>query len=176
MLKSCKIPIHEDEPEDWQRFLLKAAKGSVKATEMLSGASMAYMVALTGDPAAPSTLDTKEYAELFRRRFPVAAPSDSVDSLIELGCRHGWFPQRFSGRQHALRDAGYYQNLWDKQRVVEWSDLAHDALVLCIEKWSAAHCLECLEEDSTRYNSRNVVSGMLYLALTWPDETRRAKD
>lgn len=157
-----------NEPEDWYRFLSKAATGSAKATDILSYADMAYMVSLTGNQTAPETLDLKKYEELFKSKFPDSPPSKSVDSLIGLGSKNNWYPHRFVGKQQYLRDLAYYQDLWGKKRNVDWEILINDAFMLCIDKWSAKHCLDCLEESSLDYNSLNVVSAMLYLSLTWP--------
>lgn len=167
MLENRFIPQFSDESEDWRRFLDKACKGSIKAIDMLGNADMAYMVDLTGDPSAPGTLELSEYAKLFETSFPRTCPAETTDDLIKIACTVGWFPHAFRIADCEV-DRLKYQSLWGNPPV-KWSSLASDAVQVCFEEWSAQHCLICLEERSSDYNSLDVVAGMLYLSLTWPE-------
>ena len=72
MLQTSSIPQYtacSEPPEDWSRFLYKACKGSIKADDILVGASWAYMVALTGDQTAPETMNEGDYREIFAVHF-----------------------------------------------------------------------------------------------------------
>ncbi|HQR43275.1 MAG TPA: hypothetical protein PLX97_11340, partial [Gemmatales bacterium] len=168
MLTSRTIPQHETDHADWHRFLYKAAAGSIKAVDIVEAANRAFMVALTDDPTSPSTWHLNEYANLFRERFPSTPPCQSTNELVTLACQQGWFPQPFHGEDRLHQHPEHYQKLWIRSRNVNWVHLANDALFSCLQNWSADDCLTCLEETACDYDSRKVVSSMLYLALTWP--------
>lgn len=172
MLSSRAIPQYDDDdPADWLSFLSKAAKGSIKAEDWFHAADLAYMIALTGDPTAPDTLDLEEYAQLFRQSFPPTPPKNTFHELSELVVEQQWFPQKLHGSENRLHPDEDYAGLWKRKRRVSESELAHDALLCCLQHWSADDCLRCLAEYSVDYNSRMIVSGMLYLSFTWPEQT-----
>lgn len=172
MLPSREIPQYQDDSDDWLRFLDKAAKGSIKAEDCLHSADLAYMVALTGDPESPNKLDLGEYAEQFRLTFPATPPGNSIHELIERAVEHRWFPHLFCGSETRIHPDADYAQLWKRRRCVRTTALLNDALLHCLEHWSADDCLQCLDEYSVDFNSRTIVSGMLYLSFTWPEELR----
>jgi len=131
------------------------------ATDIVPYTNMAYMVALTSAPKAPETFETEEYENIFCEKFPTIPPSSSIDELIGIGSRNCWFPNKFVGKHNYINKESYYQNLWEKQIVVPWSVLINDSLLLCINNWSATHCLKCLDEGTLNYNSQKLVSAML---------------
>jgi hypothetical protein len=173
MLSSRAIPQYydEDEPADWPGFLTKAARGSIKAEDWFQEAGLAYMVALTGDPTAPDTLDLEEYARLFRQSFPPSPPETTFEGLMQLAVAAQWFPRPVASSEQPCRRDEDYAALWKRKRSVSEMELAHDALLHCRQQWSADDCLRCLEETSADYNSRTIVSGMLYLSFTWPEKS-----
>jgi hypothetical protein len=169
VLTSRAIPQHQDDDADWHRFLVKAAKGSTKAVEMLTAAEMAYMAALTEDPRAPETLAMPAYRAAFCAAFPRAGP-ESVQSIIEVGVRAGWFPRGVVVVDHRLHDDEHYRALWAKGICVDSRALVHDAVVTVLNSWASATAFACIEDSdrSGDYDSRLVTSAMLFLALTWP--------
>jgi hypothetical protein len=169
MLNTRSIPQFDDSAADWYRFLEKAAKGSCKAHEIVSHADMAYTAAVTGDPNAPAVLHRKEYGALLARRFPESPPADSPLELFEMGQASNWFP--FHGRPAPTRRNAnqQYKALWRRNVTVPVTALVGDALIQCGEVWSSEWLLNVLDsEDYLDYNSENVVTAMLMLALTWP--------
>jgi hypothetical protein len=168
MLSTRAIPLHEDDPEDWHRFLDKAAKGSIKAVDIVRYASWAYMVALTGDPTAPDNLDVNEYDAQLRMTFPKAPTVASLQEFHDTAHHANWFPRAFSVSAKPRSRSALYRGLWGRS-AVDWSALANDAMLSCLESWSADHFIKCLSEYKPDYDSRLVVAAMLYLSLTWPD-------
>lgn len=169
MLRTSSIPIYEDDPEDWQRFLYKAAKGSIKAADILNDANMAYMVAFTGDPSSPSTMDLEDYNKLVRERFLSDCPAESIQHFHDIARNANWTMKPFRASESPRNKASHYLGLWGKRAVNE-SALLNDAMLLCLEQWSADHFIECVDHYDLAYDSRIVTAGMLYLSLTWPEE------
>jgi hypothetical protein len=168
MLSTQAIPLHEEDPEDWHRFLDKAAKGSIKAVDILTHANQAYMVALTGDPAAPDSLHLDDYHARLRETSPNAPMVVSLQEFHDTAHHANWFPQAFAVCTSPRNPSALYRGLWG-HRDVDASALANDAMLLCLEKWSADHLIKCLGEHGLDYDSRLVVAAMLYLSLTWPE-------
>src|SRR5262245_34687566 len=94
MLPTGYIPQYreEDHPENWQRFIEKAANGSYKAVDMFQRAHIAYMVALTADPSAPEEMPLDRYDALFSERFPAAPPAGTAQELLEVALHQGYVP------------------------------------------------------------------------------------
>src|SRR6266496_359198 len=120
MLPSGQIPQYEDEdhPEDWRRFLEKAAKGSYKAVEMLRAAHMAYMVTLTGDAQALDEMPLDQYDTLFRERFPSKAPAKTAQELFDLAFHCGYFSHKLSLTVGPRLPAHAYRNIWARRILV----------------------------------------------------------
>ena len=167
MLTTRSIPIYEDDPEDWHTFLYKAANGSIKAVDTMNGADLAYMVALTKDPSAPETMHLDDYHALLRERFPAACPLDSLQQFHNLAVKHNWVAKAFQVSESPINDPFAYMGLWGRRAVSE-SALLNDAMLCCVQSWSAEHFMQCLQEHKLDYDARLVVCGMLYLTLTWP--------
>jgi hypothetical protein len=173
MLQTCLIPRYDaygESPEDWSRFLNKACKGSSKAPDdILDGASLAYMVALTGDETAPETMLLDNYHATFRRAFPLHPPIKSLQEFHDVALGAKWIPHAFTVSPSARNPASHYCGVWGRAPV-DWTNLMNDAMLLCLESWSADHCLKCEDESQlgSTYDSRIVVATMLYLCLTWP--------
>lgn len=167
MLTSAWIPQYDDEHVAWSRFLQKAARGSCKAFDILLQADLAYMAQLVGDPRAPETIHLPDYQKIFCAHFPAVPPVKTIDSMIELACQQKWIPHRSSGATHPHNSPHVYQSLWKRATKVDPMVLLHDSMVECLERWSPQHCLACIDDCSLDYDSRNVVTGLLYLALTW---------
>lgn len=168
MLRTRSIPIYEDDPEDWHRFLYKAAKGSIKAPDILNYASMAYMVAFTGDQTSPATMDLKDYNNLLRERLPESCPSNSLQHFHDIALDSSWISHAFHVSESPRNKASRYRGLWGRRAVNE-SVLLNDAMLLCLEEWSADQFIECVSHYDLQYDSRVVTAGMLYLSLTWPE-------
>ena len=168
MLESRTIPQYGDTPEDWQRFLYKATKGSYKSHEILDHAEMAYMCDLTGDSSAPETMHLERYYQMLRNRFPQEPPFGSTQQLIDYGAEHSWFPNKFAAAPMMRYDESHYLDLWDRSRTVDWTALINDASLYCLAKWSADCCVECGTNEQREANALKVTAAMLYLSLTWP--------
>lgn len=184
MLKSKEIPRHNDDASYWDVFLLKAAKGSCKAAEDLLSAEIAYMMDLTEDPDADETWNLLEYQKLFRREFPVKPLFNSAEELVTTAYRLGWISSPFTASLHPRHPCEFYEGLWQRfqkprrfsfslwrgKKSIPQEDLFHDAALSCLNNLSADHCLECTDNAlNLNYNSQSIVSGMLYLSLTWPE-------
>jgi hypothetical protein len=174
MLQTSSIPQYDyatygRPPEDWNRFLQKACKGSIKAPDdILTGAEFAYMVALTGDQTAPETMNEDDYREIFRRAFPTGPRFKCLQEFHDTVLRANWIPNAFTTSMVARQSESHYCGIWGREPV-KWTDLVNDAMLLCLESWSADHCLKCEDESmNSPYDSRKVVATMLYLCLTWP--------
>jgi hypothetical protein len=141
MLTVRHIPLNQQPPEDWNRFLYKAAKGSAKATDVLSYANMAYMAALTGDPTSPATLQLTDYQEILRDYFATLKKPDSAHHLAATVDSNNWFAFKLHGHLSPPQESSSYSAIWSKGR-------------------SVSQC-------SLDYNSHYVVAAMLLLALTW---------
>ena len=167
MLQTQQIPQYQDPygAEDWHRFLSKACKGSVKATDILSIAVMAYMVALTGDATSPETMQESDYHNLLRHRFPAQPPVDDVQQFHDIAVNAKWFPHSFRVSEAPRNTPDKYVALWGRQTVA-WSALVNDSMLHCLNHWSADHFLQCEDDGSLDYDARNVVTSMLYLSLT----------
>ena len=166
MLTSRLIPQHLDtEPQDWERFLGKAAKGSYKAVEMLDAADLAYMSALsTRRDAAAAQADT--YQLMFRKRFPRSPPAPTPQALFGLCFRNGYFPNQLRLDNSPRLPESAYSNLWAGGKPVPIDDLVHDAVLTCFKRWSPELCLS--EPGDTDYDSLAVVMSMLAFCISWP--------
>jgi len=166
MLTSQLIPQHLDsKPEDWPRFLGKAAKGSYYAIEMLDRADLAYMSVLSGHAGAERTyLDP--YHTLFRRSFPRSPPAISAQGLFTLCFRSGYFPEQLRMDSAPRLPANAYCNLWESGKPVPVEHLVHDAVLTCFHRWSPELCLN--EPGDTEYDSLAVVTSMLAFCISWP--------
>lgn len=168
-LTTQTIPSYGGEPPgDWQTFLVKAAKGSIKAVETLQDASLAYMVALTGDPTAPETWNLSDYRALFERRFPQMPRPASLPALYDQALASHWIATPFRCSETPRNPRERYRNLWGRD-AVNVTELLNDALLLCLEGWCAERMMACVDHYETDYDARLVVGGMLFLSLTWPD-------
>lgn len=168
MLNVNYIPLYQNESEDWNRFLYKAAKGSVKATDVLSYAEMAYMAALTGDPKAPETLQLSDYHSTLRDYFATFDRPDSAQHLAEAIDCNNWFAIKLRGQLAAPKEAGTYSALWSRGRTVSEHTLLNDSICQCHSSWSADWLIQVIDgETSLDFNSLNVVAAMLLLAVTW---------
>lgn len=167
MLPTRSIPIYGDYPDDWHTFLYKASKGSIKAVYTLDHASMAYMIAITGDPESPNTMHLDDYNTYLCERFPAHPPVASIQELHDTGADANWFPQAFRVSESPRNPASHYRGLWGRM-AVNASALLNDAMLLCLENWSSTHMIECTDQYDIDYDARLVTSGMLYLSLTWP--------
>jgi hypothetical protein len=168
MLANSFIPQYEDEehPEHWRRFIEKAAKGSCKAVEMFRAAHISYMVALTGDPCAPSEMPLVRYDALFSGRFPAAPPANTAQELLEVAVHNGYIPQPFTVTVKPRLAAAAYRKLWKRRTSVSSDVLMNDAVIQCFNRWSPGLCTN--DFDSIDYDSLALVSGMLALCLIWP--------
>ena len=170
MLQTRSIPVYgDDHADDWQTFLYKASKGSIKAPDTLTYANMAYMVAFTNEPDAPDTVDLDDYNELVHERFPQACPVDSIQAFHDLACRCGWIANPFRVSLTPRNSPDKYVAIWGRLPVDETA-LMNDSMLHCLDCWSAAHFIECVDHYGAEYDSRMVTSGMLYLAVTWPSK------
>ena len=171
MLRSAAIPQYDDPwgPENWKRFLEKAGKGSIKAPETLERAHMAYMAALAKVPSAPDTLDLEEYSRLFCSAFPKHPPVQSVTGLFQIAYANQWIAEPLHAFSVPCHPLDYYSGLWKRSVTVDWKELVHDAMHCCLSTWSAPHCQACINDQDLDFNSRDVVVGMVYLSLTWPE-------
>lgn len=176
MLYSREIPQYESDPQNWHRFIEKVSKGSSKAHNILSNASMAYMVELTGDPTSPSTVNLDDYKKIFHSSFPPSPVKSSIDELVQIAIANHWFPYPFIPINHQRNNSAHYCKLWTRSQTVDWKDLVNDALISCLNSWSADNCLIWMNEDPCNYDSRIVLSGMFYLALTWPENHHRLQN
>lgn len=168
MLKTRSIPVFGgDRPDDWHIFLYKASRGSIKAIDTLSRSSMAYMVALTGDPLSPATMQVGEYNELLKERFSPRPPVSTVQELQELAVKFDWIAEPFRVSDTPRNSPNVYCGLWGK-RAVDCSALINDSMLMCLSAWAASHMIECTDHYDTNYDARMVTCGMLYLSLTWP--------
>ncbi len=167
MLPTQSIPMHDDDPEGWHRFLYKAAIGSIKAVDTLNYANMAYMVAFTGDPTSPDMMHLDDYNALLRKRFPAIPPVSSIQEFHDVAVDANWVTQPFRVSESPQNPASHYRGLWGRP-AVDASALMNDAMLNCLEDWSANRMIECTDHYDTDYDSRMVTSGMLYLSLTWP--------
>ena len=172
MLNTRTIPQYEDEPEDWQRLLYKASRGSDKATRMLSCADMAYMVELTGDPDSPSTLHLDDYRTLFRSSFPDLPPLQTAQEIVDYGVTIHWFQRPLHVTEGFWESLAHYKGVWRRQIELDWAALVNDAVLTCVKSWNADEALGCIDVSGLDYDSRLVVTGMLYLSLTWPERNR----
>lgn len=173
MLPSRSVPQHEDDPDDWHRFLQKVSTGSIKAIDMLTYANMAYMVAVTGDLTSPDTLHLDDYNAMIRERFPAKSPIASLQDFHDLALSHGWLSEGFCVSQKPRNPPSAYVALWGRSAVDE-DALMNDAMLHCLESWSADHFIECAWERSANYDSRAVATAMLYLSVTWPSTDRES--
>ena len=167
MLRSRSIPIY-NHPEDWHTFLYKASKGSIEAVDTLDYANKAYMVAFTGDPSCPATMHLDDYNAMVREQFPLECPAASIQQLHDIAYEAGWIASRFCVSETPHNKATAYIALWGRQPVDE-SALMNDAMLHCLDRWSADHFIECVHYHGADYDSRVVTAAMLYLSLTWPD-------
>jgi hypothetical protein len=167
MLPTRTIPQYQDKPSDWRTFLDKASKGSIKALDTLSSANMAYMVALTSDPTAPETMQLDDYNMIVRERFPVDCPIASLQDFHDIALDHGWFAKPFRVSERQRHEPAAYRALWGRSTVAG-SSLMNDAMLHCLEGWSANHLIECVDHYGADYDSRVVATAMLYLSSTWP--------
>ncbi len=168
MLATKKIPQYGDDAEEWPRFLYKATRGSAKATYILSDADMAYMVDLTGDPESPSTLHLGDYKKLFCKSFPKLPPLATAQQVIDYGVRNGWFNSGFTASHTALKSDEEYTNAWSRNVELNWVTLVNDAIVNCLDNWNPEKAIEYLDISELNYDSCKVVSGMIFLSLSWP--------
>jgi hypothetical protein len=168
MLTVPHIPQYGDEPESWDRFFDKAAKGSYEAGDILSYANMAYMASLTGNPVAPDTFDLREYDRLFRSYFAgLERPATPDELLSQMQPQVGW--PRLWKSLAPRRSIDEYTALWAKKRTVPVVELASDAFILAHQAWSADWLSSTIDQelDSLNYNSAKVVAAMILLAATW---------
>jgi hypothetical protein len=164
------IPLYENEPENWDRFLDKSAQGSAKATEILSSADMAYMVALTGNPQAPATLPLTDYKTTLQQYFLTLEQPASAADLAQAIDTANWFTIKLPGHLATAKNHDSYSALWAKKRTAAQQDLLNDAVHHCHASWSAEWLLQVIDEESSlNYNSVNVVAAMLLLAITWKE-------
>jgi hypothetical protein len=166
MLTSRLIPQHLDtEPQNWERFLGKAAKGSYKAVEMLDAADLAYMSALsTRRDANAAPVDS--YHFMFRKCFPRSPPATTPQELFVLCFRNGYFPNQLHMDHGPRLPDSAYCNLWAGGKPVQIDDLVHDAVLTCFKRWSHELCLN--EPGDTDYDSLAVVTSMMALCISWP--------
>ena len=169
MLQSRNIPQYQDSwgGEDWHRFLSKASKGSYKAVDILTIADLGLMVALSGHEDAPETMSDNEYTQLVTDIFPHTAPVKAMQQFHDVAVERNWIPHPFRVSETPRNPPEHYVALWERHSV-DWTALVNDSMLLCSSQWSAEHYFKCLEEDSTEYDARTVVAGMLYLSLIWP--------
>jgi hypothetical protein len=166
MLTSSHIPQHlGSEPEDWQHFLGKAAKGSYKAVEMLDAADLAYMSALSSQGSRQGGF-AEPYHTLFRKRFPRSPPAATAQGLFALCLRNGYFAVELRVDKAARLPANAYCNVWAEGKAVSKEHLVHDAVLTCFYRWSPELCLN--EPGDTDYDSLAVVTSMLAFCISWP--------
>jgi hypothetical protein len=166
MLTSSHIPQHlGSEPEDWQHFLGKAAKGSYKAVETLDAADLAYMSVLSAQGAVRGVF-ADPYQTLFRKRFPRSPPATTAQGLFTLCFRNGYFAEQLRIDDAPRLPANAYCNLWAESRPVPIDHLVHDAVLTCFHRWSPDLCLN--EPGDTDYDSLAVVTSMLAFCISWP--------
>lgn len=144
MLPTSYIPQYqeEDHPENWRRFIDKAAKGSCKAVDIFQAAYLVYMVALSGDPGAPDEMSLDRYDALFSERFPAARPVRTAQELLEVAVHKGYYPQGFTVSSAPLLAADAYQKLWKRRTSVPPKILMNDAVLQCFSRWSPRLCLD----------------------------------
>ena len=170
MLRTEHIPLYQGYTEKWSRFLYKATRGSGKATDILSYSSMAYMIDLTGNPESPLTMDLTDYQELFCSSFPSSPPFQSSQEVIAFGAENGWFEHSFVANQHLFHRHEFYSGVWDRKLELNWIELVNDSVLFCLDNWTPDKAMECSDVLVFDYNSQSIVSGMLYLSLTWPEK------
>ena len=169
MLPTRTIPVYgDDHPSDWFTFLYKAAKGSIQAPDIVSDASLAHQVAITNDPTAPTTMPLDEYDRFIHQCFPLRCPAHSIQSFHDLALSHGWMEKPFRVSETPRNDPSNYVGLWGRNPV-NHTALMNDAMLHCLECWSADHFLACVDHYQTDYDSRTVTAAMLYLSITWPN-------
>ena len=168
MLRTSKIPQYCDYPEDWQRFLYKASKGSYKAVDILNYASNAYMIDFTNNPQSPDTLLLTEYNKDFIKQFPSKTPFRSDQEIVDYCVKSGWVHSSFTIGKVSDSHSNLYLDLWEQGKTVDELVLFKNALTYCLNNWNGDSALACSEILDYEFDSSLVVSGLLYLALTWP--------
>lgn len=168
MLPTRSIPIYDHDPDDWHTFLSKASKGSIKAIDTLDYAYMAYMVALTGNSIAPMTMRLDDDNARIRERFPVTCPIASIQEFHDVANRHGWLSLPFRVSERPRHVPAIYVALWGRPPISA-SALMNDAMLHCLDGWSADHFIECVDQNGIQYDSRAVITAMLYLSVIWPE-------
>lgn len=170
MLTREAIPQGEEEAEaSWERFLSKAAKGSIYAKDILLIAEAVYLEKVTGDSEASG----ETWRRLFRERFPNNPPFSTAQEFADYGFSKGWFPEEFRVIEIPEMEMEKRLNRWGSRRVVDVTDLVNQSILWVFWNWDVDSALEALSlrtsgPESSIFDSRKVVSGMLYLALTWP--------
>lgn len=168
MLLTRSIPIYNHDPDDWHIFLSRASKGSIKAIDTLDYAYMAYMVALTEDSTAPVTMHLDDSNARVRERFPATCPIVSIQEFHDVANHHGWLSLPFRVSERPRHAPAAYVALWGRPPISE-SALMNDAMLYCLDCWSADHFIECVDQNGIQYDSRAVITAMLYLSVMWPE-------
>lgn len=171
MLNTDQIPQYQDRSESWDNFLYKAAKGSHKANDALMYADMAYMIALTGDPCSPDTLELTHFYEQLREHFSHFSRPESAGEIAASINSCNWFTIKLGKEISAPQDSSAYAALWSKGQTVCERQLLNDAVQKCHSSLSVDWLTKTIDEEkSMNYNSLNVVAAMLMLGLTWKND------
>lgn len=164
MKNFCLIPQYNDTPETWDRFIRKASKGSIRATDILIEAEFQYMIDLTNNPNAPDELN--EYMHILKNYFPDKPPlskGELIKNLIEQNLLRN-INNCYNSPFH---NSYFYNNLWNSQRIVCSNELMFDSIYYCYENWTYNNFLKYEYDFKLEFNSQFVASRMIYLLLTW---------
>lgn len=159
------IPQRDDDPGSWQRFLEKAAKGSVEAVEMLSQAELALLEQRAGVDLERDTGWEQSLAAIVPAR-----PFETLRDLLDLLWDSGYLPSPLADTTGPFLGREAYSALWARRTTVKPVWLVHDAALHCWGKWGGAGFVRLTDEAYTKggeYNSQDAVAAMLFLLITW---------
>jgi hypothetical protein len=159
----------EEPAERWSTFLLKAAKGSVEAVEILTLAQFA-LAARLGGPGLITEGPAEECDRRIAGALPERAPFSDLQQFLDTLFESRYLSGPMAARPGPFRERTGYDALWRREVVAPSHQLVHDAAFYCVENWSGDELLrlaETAEEEFTEYNSLDAVAAMLFWAVAW---------
>ena len=156
------IPFYGDRARSWPEFLIKAAKGSAKAFDIVLYAELAFMVDVARDGRAIDW-DQSRLPPLYARQI---GEPPTVKRLLDAAAENAWVTDHLpAGSRPNVQSYGVS---WGEAPVNQ-SKLLIAAAHRCAENWSAKEITSVREQSATTYDAAHLVSAMLLMSYSWPE-------
>lgn len=168
-----EIPTYVDEhgqreTMSWQEFIYKAANGSSESFDVIYMAE-ATLVALKTSTGYSLDYTYDDVHDLLNPILGNDVPYSTFQEFLDKLFEAGMLTKQIRTRSKPLNPRRFYHDLWNSDKAVDENALMHDAALYCYKHWGIQTFAQLMKvkNDGLTFNSRNVVSIMIFIAYCY---------